>query len=447
MKKYDLVIIGAGTSGSYLARLVARMGYSVLVIEKKKKEETGNRYDIFHIEEKEFGQLGIPRPVKGDSAWAFEFEKNYNSDPLCKNPCLQINPIVGLHLHEYTLLLNDLAEKAGAEIIYSCTFEGLTFDRAGRVNGVNVSEGGKSYVIESRVVADCSGIPAVARTSLPDGYGVENTKLTPEDMFYVVLRYVKIRDSRDYIDSSVFWAAYKSWLAPCADPEGAIIGIGACHSFEYADEVYEEMIKTVPLPPHEVVRIEKGCTPYTRNCYSLVADNFIVCGDSGCLTKSVNGEGVTSSMHEIKIAAAALDRAFKTGDTSRFSLWGINRDYNRGQGAEFALLRALLVGVVNAADLNEYQYAFESGLVSDELLNSMSGAQIPPSAVLKPLTAFVKGITGKKIRLSTLKAAGKAVGNAVSVFSHYKSFPDSPEGFEEWCKKADELYERIGKIK
>ena len=207
------------------------------------------------------------------------------------------------------------------------------------------------------------------------------------------------------------------------------------------------MIKTVTLPPHEVVRIERGCTPYTRNCHSLVADNFIVCGDAGCLTKSVNGEGVTSSMHEIQIAAAALDRAFETGDTSRFSLWGINSAYNRGQGAEFALLRALLVGVVNAADIDEFQYAFESGLVSDELLNSMSGASLPPSAVLKSLSAFVRGITGRKIRLSTVKAAVKAAGNAVSVFNHYRRFPETPEGFELWRKKADEIYERIGKIK
>ncbi|MBR4451220.1 MAG: NAD(P)/FAD-dependent oxidoreductase [Clostridia bacterium] len=447
MKKYDLIIIGAGTSGAYLARLAAEKGYSVLVTEKKSKEETGNKYDIFHIEEKEFSQLGIPRPVDGDPEWAFEFEKNYNTDPENLYPKLQINPIVGLHLHEYTLLLNELAVKAGAEIIYNCGFIGLTYDRAGRVNGITAEKDGKNTSFEARVVADCSGIPAAARTSLPDDYGIENYSLTPEDMFYVVLRYVKIKNPADYLDSSTFCAAYKSWIAPCDDPEGAIIGIGACHSFDYAYEVYNEMIKTFPLPEHEVVKVEKGCTPYTRNPYSLVGDNFIVCGDAGCLTKSVNGEGVTSSMHQIMIAASVLDRAFKTGDTSRYSLWKINSEYNRGQGAEFAMLRALLVGVVNAADMSEYRYAFESGLISDELLNSMSGASLPLTAITGALKAFLKGITGKKIRLSTVKAAIKAVSNAAAVSSHYKKFPDTPEGFDEWCSKADALYKKIGKIK
>ena len=152
-------------------------------------------------------------------------------------------------------------------------------------------------------------------------------------------------------------------------------------------------------------------------------------------------------MHQIMIAASVIDRAFKTGDTSRYSLWKINSEYNRGQGAEFAMLRALLVGVVNAADMSEYRYAFESGLISDELLNSMSGASLPLTAITGALKAFLKGITGKKIRLSTVKAAIKAVINAAAVSSHYKKFPDTPEGFDEWCSKADALYKKIGKIK
>lgn len=447
MKKYDLIIVGAGTSGAYLARLIAQKGYSVLVVEKNPREEIGRKYDIFHIEEKEFEPLDIPRPVKGEPAWAFEFDKNRNTDPENLFPKMQINPVVGLHLHEYTLLINDLAQAQGAEIMYSCEFKGLIFDRAGRVCGITAVINGAPTDIFSRVVADCSGIPACARISLPDDYGLDINPLTPEDMFYVVLRYIKIKNSADYLDGSTFCAAYKSWIAPSADPHGAIIGIGACHSFDYADKVYEEMIKTFPLPEHETVKIERGCTPYIKSPYSLVGDNFVVCGDAGCMTKSVNGEGVTSSMHAARIISSVLDRAFKTGDASRYSLWGINRDYNRGQGAEFALLRALLVGVVNAADLSEFRYAFESGLISDELLASMSGSPLAPSVIIKSLTAFLKGIARKKIRTVTVKEVLKAVGNAAAIYSHYKSFPEKPDGFDAWCKRADAIYNKIGKIK
>ena len=132
MKSYDLIVIGAGTSGAYLAQRMARRGHRVLVLEQASKETVGTKYDIFHIEQREFSRLEIPRPKEGDAAWAFEFEKNYNADPLTKFPKCQMNPMVGLHMHAYTLLLDELAEKAGAEIRYGARFLDFLFDEAGK---------------------------------------------------------------------------------------------------------------------------------------------------------------------------------------------------------------------------------------------------------------------------------------------------------------------------
>ncbi|MBQ7638428.1 MAG: NAD(P)/FAD-dependent oxidoreductase [Clostridia bacterium] len=447
MDKYDIVIIGAGTSGAYLAKRMAEKGHSTLVIEKSSKAKVGTKYDIFHIEAREFSRLGIPRPEEGDPEWAFEFEKNYNADPLTLYPKLQRNHVVGLHLHEYTLLMDRLAEEAGAKIVYGAEFLDFTFEEDGKINGVTYKYRGAEKTVGARIVADCSGINAEGRTKLPDGYGIENGPLTDEDMFYVILKYVKLKNPKDYLDGSTFWAAYKSWIAPCADPEGAIIGLGACHSFEYAEKMFEEMEKTVPLPEYELIKVEKGRTPYTRHPHSLVADNFIVSGDAGSLTKSANGEGVTSSIYELTIAVNTLDRALKLNKTSKEYLWEINKKYNETQGAEFAFLRALLVGVVNAASFDEYEYAFKSGIISDELLNAMVGSPILPKTLIEAASAFVSGLTHKNIRVSTVKAAVKALKNAMDISAHYKNFPSDPGDFESWTKKTDEIYMRIGKIK
>ena len=123
MQTYDLIILGAGTSGAYLAKRMARRGHKVLVLETLSRSKVGTKYDIFHIERREFDRLEIPCPAKGDAAWAFEFEKNYNADPLTKFPKCQRNPIVGLHMHEYTLLLIEEAEAAGAVFKFGCAFE------------------------------------------------------------------------------------------------------------------------------------------------------------------------------------------------------------------------------------------------------------------------------------------------------------------------------------
>ena len=446
MDSYDLIVIGAGTTGAYLAEKMASRGHSVLVIEKLPKSKVGTKYDIFHIEEKEFERLGIPRPKEGDPAWAFEFAKNYNADPLMRAPKCQINPIVGLHMREYTLLLDSLAEEAGAKITYSCEFLDFLYDENGKIRGVKAKYRGREKKIAAKLVADCSGMAAVGRTRLPEGYGVDNAPLTDEDMFYVILKYVKLLRPEDYLEGSTFWAFYKAWIAPCADPHGAIIGLGACHSYEHAEQMMAEMEKTVPLPAYELVKTEKGRTPYTRSPYSMVADGFFVSGDAGNFTKSVNGEGVTSSMVQIMTAADTLSDALTYNKATREFMWRVNRDYNTSQGAEFALLRALLVGVVNAAGFDEFQYAFESGIISDELLNAMNGASIPPQTLLNAMKGFAAGIAGKKIRLSTVKAAGAAVKNAVEIFNHYQRFPKTPAGFAEWREKADALYDRIGKL-
>ena len=54
MDTYDLIVIGAGTTGAYLAREMAKRGRSVLAVEKLPKTKVGTKYDIFHIERKEF---------------------------------------------------------------------------------------------------------------------------------------------------------------------------------------------------------------------------------------------------------------------------------------------------------------------------------------------------------------------------------------------------------
>ena len=190
MEIYDLIIIGAGTSGAYLAQRMARRGHKVLVLEQALRETVGTKYDIFHIEQREFSRLEIPRPQQGDKAWAFEFEKNYNADPLTKFAKCQTNPVVGLHMHDYTLLLNELAQQSGAEIRYGARFTDFLFDDGGKICGVKAEENGEGTAFGARIVADCSGMAAAARTKLPPDYGVETAALTDEDMFYVVLRYV-----------------------------------------------------------------------------------------------------------------------------------------------------------------------------------------------------------------------------------------------------------------
>lgn len=203
------------------------------------------------------------------------------------------------------------------------------------------------------------------------------------------------------------------------------------------------------MPEYTITQTEKGKTPYTRPPYSFVTDNFIVTGDAGCLTKPNNGEGVTSSMVHMEIAADVLDEAIKADDLSVENLWKINKIYNEKQGADFASTRALLTKVVKAKK-DEFEFFFEKG--HDVLQAFLDGAADGPEIkisigqLLPAVGKILGGILTGKVSLITLREAvsGFTLGNKLK--KHYLAFPSSPEEYNDWVCKADELWKKVGKM-
>jgi 2-polyprenyl-6-methoxyphenol hydroxylase-like FAD-dependent oxidoreductase len=77
--------------------------------------------------------------------------------------------------------------------MYDASFEDFIYDNKKRIIGANVKHGNELLQINARLVADCSGIPSVARTKLHNKCKVENFVISSRDMFYVILRYVTLK--------------------------------------------------------------------------------------------------------------------------------------------------------------------------------------------------------------------------------------------------------------
>ena len=110
-KAYDVVIVGAATSGAWLARSLAKKGRTVKVIEKLSEEKLGRRLDIFHVAKREFERFGLPEVKKGDVEWAFSFDETLTSSPYNRYPKVTRDTIVGMHMAEYILLMNSMQKK------------------------------------------------------------------------------------------------------------------------------------------------------------------------------------------------------------------------------------------------------------------------------------------------------------------------------------------------
>jgi len=443
---YDVIVIGGATSGCYFARQLSVKGFKVKVIEAKEDGKVG-RFDIFHIVKEERDALGLPVCEKGDGIWAFEFVDNFTSSPTNKYRVPTKNHIIGMHMPLYIKKMANWAKESGAEFEYNASFKDFIFNN-GKIAGVKYEQNGEVKELKSKVVIDCSGMGAAGRLNLPKGYGIETNKLGPNDMFYVVLKYISLDDPNGEGRINNSWPNFKSWIAPAGDdPNERIYGIGACNSFEYAEKMFKRWEDSMKLPEGKINKVEYGTTPYTRPPYSLVADNFVISGDAACLTKPLNGEGVTSSMVQINIVCEELEKALKKGSTLKEDLWLINKKYNVKQGADFVMLRALMTKVVQAKD-SEFEYFFsklEKVLYKFMNMDAL-GLKISGGDILKVLWTLIAGILSGKVSLKTIGAAISGITKGIKLSGHYKKFPETVDGFEKWCKKADKLWAKVGKM-
>ena len=443
---YDIVIVGASSSGAYFARKMAEQGYSVLAIEKSSAEKLSTGYDIFHIAEADMQAHGLPMPEKGDGIWSFEFADMAHFSPYnhYKKP-YQVKTI-GLHKHPYMLMLCDWAEEAGATILFEAPFESAIV-KGKAVKGVTFRYGGKQYSVNAKLVVDASGQPAVVRTSLPEKVGVETFSLTNKDVFFVRLRYIRFLERNRWMNNYV-WIAYKMWMAPSNSDYDAILGIGSCLSFDQGEPYYEQFCKNVApqLPPYEVCKVEDMPTPYKRSLYSYVGSGFVAVGGAGIVNRADNGEGVTEAMNHIDIVVEVASKLLKKGKPlSRKNLWKVNRKYNVGQGRDFAMLYAVMQKALMLSP-DTMEYMFEKDCILSQSILADLGETLTPVDLIRQLAGLVKGLRSGAIPKDEFGPVGAGVLKAAAAIVLYTLYPRTPRGYKLWCKCADKLWDSVGQM-
>ena len=449
---YDILIVGASTTGCWFAEKMASQGFKVLVVEKEEPINVSRAYDVFHMSRPEMEQFDLVIPDPDNPIRAFSFADSPMRSPYGNHPKASSGgpETIGLHKHEYIMFMAQRAIKAGAEIIYGASFTDLVFDEKGRVAGGRYKTADGEKEVRAKLVADCSGIPSAARTKLPSTSVVDNHKLTERDILYVVLYYVEYLDkSLDPRSLDGFFLQYKSWSAPSGNPNGAILGIGAFYGYDVAEEVFHsQFLKNVKFPEYRVEKIEKGMTPYHRSVYSFVDDGFIAMGDAAFLTKPTCGEGCTSSLVQGEIAVDVISKLLKEGkELSRDNMWSINKRYIQAQGKDFDSMRPLLMGIISPA-FDEAEFMFKNDVIFSQniLGNVNTGLEIGTQDIIDIVKGVVSGISKKDLSPATIGKIGKGLVNSMKIGSHYDAYPDTPYEFYKWRAKADKLWKQIGYV-
>lgn len=446
VEKYDVVIVGAGTAGIYIGWLMAKKGFSILIIEKDKREEVGKRLDVIHFETDRIKKAGIPPPKEGYPELVGKFEEDTVNAPDFKTfkniRALQ----TVIRLSYFLQRMYKLAEADGARIEFGSKFIKLQFEN-NKIVGISVEKDGESIEYRSRIVIDASGTIGAIRTKLPTDYGIEIFKLGPDDVMYVLLQYIKwSKPEEPYPPHLNGYIYYLAWLGPCHIDNGAIIGVGQPGSYEKGAKVRDDFLTKANFPPYEVIKSERGFTPYRRPPYSLVGDGFLCIGDAAAITYPFSGHGVTATWMLCMIAADVLEHTLQQeGYITREKLWNINVRYYRNQGAKFASLFMQLSGILNFTE-KEWNYLVRSNIIyrsrKGEIPepNKEYEAEMSFGEILKIALGLLAGVFKRKMSFKNVKKLLKANGLAGKIKKYYENYPENPDDFDDWVKKADELW-------
>ena len=429
---YDVVIVGACTAGTYFAGLLAKRGLKVLVIDRDTEETLAKRLDIIHFTRDSFDEFGVAPSGEGDPEFVRNFHVCYGKSALNNHLKTNYINVAVLHLPLFIKRLRADAVAAGAHFRFSTAFQRLRYEN-GHIAGIVTAEGEE---IPARLVVDASGISAAVRRTVKDPY-IENFETGPRDKFYVLLKYVKLKDPNLSVVDSTSWPYYKGWIAPQHTPGGAIIGVGANLSFDYARKCMAKFEAAIPLPEYELQYEEMACTPYRRPPFSFVTDGFLVIGDAACLTKPINGEGIPSAWVQCTPAADIVADALKnSGYPTREKLWPINRIYQSGEGAAYAGERAMLIGAVDMTP-KDNDYLYKNGIVFK------SDDEPECENMLKVL---IKGVIAGQFSLKSLISLAGSTLKGEMLKKHYQNYPATPTGYKKWERQARVLWHLAGSM-
>ncbi len=441
IKQVDAVIVGAGTSGTYLAWKLAEAGFACLVLEKDKLENLGKVIGPFHMEEEAFERFGIPLPEGDELLHRLETITMW---PPNMREGLQVQArLVTLDMDKPSFMrrLHSYAREAGVEFLEQTRFAGLIMER-GCPAGVRAKGPDGESEIRCRLVVDASGIDGAVRTSVSETPWFESGPIADSDTLIVYMESWGDLEG-DFGPGINSYLHFQGWYAPSYRDE-MIVGVGMPASPEGARNRQRAFAATLPFTG-KAVTSTGGRVPYRHPPFSLVDNGLMVVGDAAFMNKPFNGEGVTSAFTACRIAAEVAAGALGRDDLTREALWPYNSRYFRDQGAKFAFLTAVMPAVVSLSpDEIDFLYTVP-GIFSEEgtqALNLEYELKSDPTATLKALPALLKGIASGRFKLGSVANIVKMGMTAGTLKKLYEGYPEHPSHFGTWVDKVSPLWDK-----
>jgi len=442
LEKFDAVVVGAGTAGCLAAKTIAEAGLKVCLVERKQKEEIGEKVCGDALGEHHLKTLGLEKPHGGELEKRIEGICIYSPD---QNTIFTIahEDFIGYLLNRRLFgqwLLRKALDK-GTTLMDSTQFLEALIEK-GFVTGISVKNSkGKTVELKSRVVVDASGFMAVVRHKLPAEMSIER-KVANEDVeaCYREIRQLKQETENAkyceiYLNQKVTPAGY-TWIFPKG---GAKVnaGLGICMRGEFPNPKKQFYKHVLTKPVFEGSLLLNGGAwfdPTRRPLDNMVGNGVVIVGDAACLVNPIHGGGIGPSMLSGYYAGQVIVEALEKGDVTQKALWPFNKKYMESYGKKQASLdvfRMLLIDS-NDADLN---YGMGCKLLTeDDVLKAGLGEDFHLN-----ITETAKRVFRGLKRVRFLNKLRLTVSMMRQIKAHYDAYPETPENFEEWRQQTENL--------
>jgi len=414
----DVILVGCGPIGSYLAWKLAQAGLHVIGLEKTNEGQPLSSIGLFHFEDVAFDHLDIPRPTPEKIFHRYPGMTIHAPDPSLFLEVTGVETCV-MDLHTYISDMHALAQNAGVTIRHGVKVESIIRE-GGRVVGVVAKQNGETNEYRAPVVVDASGLARVVRRHIP-------AMAFPGDQkfFTVYLEYWDNSAHQRHLGIHSY-AGLNGWTAAYDGSWG--IGIGQPASLEATKRLHADFAAKYYPGSKTVLETIAGVVPYAYSPPTFVDEGVVVLGDAGATNKPFNGEGIPSGSALAKIAAEIIPAAVKAGGT-RESLWEINRRYNADQGAKFAFLHAMGETLLSLT-LEDLTWTYRCGMVTAEDLR-----QTFLDYEVQKRPAELLAMAGKLLRRPGLAYRyGRAIAKASRVSALVKHYP-TPNDFPRWRQR------------
>jgi digeranylgeranylglycerophospholipid reductase len=326
-ESYDVIVVGAGPSGSMVAKVAAESGSKVLVLEKKRAIGV----PVSCAE-------GISKPtlnsiLKPRDSWIASEVKGAIVTTPSGRSCRIEHPDAGYILERkiFDRELAELAARAGARVYTDIEVTGLLRDDD-RVDGVQTLYRGRRGKIGASVVVGADGV-----NSRIGRWAEISAGLAPNQFHacaeYLLARIEVASGYTEFIAGNEIAPGGYAWIFPKGG-DTANVGLGVSphvakkRPFEYLDELVRSK-----YPDASRLETMSGSVP-TSPMDTLVGDGVMLVGDAARVADPITGGGIANGLFSAIMAGKVAAECSGEGDTSRKALSKYEREWSRTYGRE-----------------------------------------------------------------------------------------------------------------